>query len=94
MLYEKMATIADDMARALSANDFEKIAGLLSAHTEVLKTLTASGISPGVEMKSAIEEADHKVRSVITTIQGMQLDIKHQLSTMNNKRRIHSAYNV
>lgn len=93
-LYEKIAGIADDMTKALSANDFDQIERLLSAHMEIVNSLTAADVTPDITMKPAIEDADKKVRSVISTIQGMQSDIKNQLSTMNNKRRIHSAYNV
>lgn len=93
-LYEKIAGIADDMTQALSTNDFDQIERLLSAHMEIVTVLTAADTTPDITMKPAIEDADKKVRSVISTIQGMQSDIKNQLSTMNNKRRIHSAYNV
>lgn len=93
-LFDKLGHIAQDVEQALSADDFPAIESLIAAHLDIMSELSSSKTPVNVDMKPAIEQADKNVRELITKIQSMQSDIRKQLSTMGNKKRIHSAYNV
>lgn len=90
----RLGNIAKDVEKALSSQDFGGIESLLSDHKSVMNRLSMSETPVDQSMKPVIEEAEKSILSLISKIQSMQTDIKKQLSTMNNKKLISSAYNV
>jgi DNA-binding transcriptional regulator YdaS (Cro superfamily) len=93
-LYIKLGSIATNVEQALLSQDYQQIASLLSEHQKIMNQISVSETTVNQSMKPAIEEAEKHVLSLISKIRDMQNDIKQQLTTMNNKRLIQSAYHV
>lgn len=92
-LYTRLGHIAKDVEHALLSQDYQGIESLLSDHQSIMdQIMSEEPVDP--ELKPVIEEAEKNVHSLISRIRDMQNEIKKQLSTMNKKKLIHSAYNV
>lgn len=94
MLYDRLTAIASDIVTALDNKDFQALAGLSDNHSQVMKEIRQMGIHKDIHMKPALEKAEKQVQSVMTKIQTMQNEITDQLSAMNNKRLIKTAYDT
>lgn len=91
-LYQSLSAIADDMEKALTSDNDESVKQLVVLHDTVMETLVQGNEELRFEMKDVIIDAEQKIKKLILTIQTMQMDIKSQLSIMNNKRLIQSTY--
>lgn len=92
-LFGKLGHIAVAVENALNSGEYQDIGSLLSEHQEVMGQLM--DYEPfEQDMKPAIEHAEKNVRSLLNKVQIMQDDVKKQLSTMNKKKLIQSAYHV
>lgn len=93
-LYSRLGHIAHEVEQALCSDDFHGIESLVTEHNDIINALSLSEKPVDENAKPAIELADKNIRALMSKIQDMQNDIKIQLSTMNKKKLIHSAYNV
>ncbi|MFA6010499.1 MAG: hypothetical protein WC799_11000 [Desulfobacteraceae bacterium] len=80
------------MEKALTSDNDESVKQLVVLHDTVMETLVQGNEELRFEMKDVIIDAEQKIKKLILTIQTMQMDIKSQLSIMNNKRLIQSTY--
>lgn len=92
-LLHQLMQIAETVENDLGAGEYQSIAQLLSKHQSVMDQLQACEPFDN-EIKPALTQAQEKINALITNIRAMQDDIKKQLSTMNKKKLIKSAYQV
>lgn len=92
-LYESLGTLAGDVEKALGAEDHQDLLDRIAMrHNDIMEDLGRHGDETDPEMRDVIENANLKVKKLMSTIQTMQADIRSQLSTMNNRRLIQSGY--
>lgn len=93
-LYTRLGNIAKDVDHALSSQDFQGVETLISDHQSIMNQLSLCDQPVDPSLKPVIEEMEKHVLALILKIRDMQNEIKKQLSTMNNKKLIRSAYHV
>lgn len=91
-LYDTLGDLAVSIETALKENDDQKVMALVSEHDGVMETIKGLGDETDPEMTVPVSEAGQKIRQLISTIQTMQKDIRNQLTVMNNRNLIRTAY--
>lgn len=91
-LFIQLSETADEIILALSEDQSETLELLVVRHNHIMDALKNSDDHVDISMADAISDANDRIETVISRIKTRQAEIASQLSAVNNRRLIQSAY--